>query len=99
MLQKELSEIGVDTPRNVVVKNNELLDSLPFEFPVVIKALGLSHKTENRGVRLGLSNAEELKIAFGEMAFSEYLIEEMISDVISVKICFIRLKVINYLLN
>jgi len=77
-----LSEIGVDTPRNVVIKNNELLDSLPFEFPVVIKALGLSHKTENRGVRLGLNSAEELKIAFGEMAFSEYLIEEMISDVL-----------------
>ena len=77
-----LSEIGVDTPRNVVVKNNKLLDSLPFEFPVVIKALGLSHKTENRGVRLGLNSAEELKIAFGEMAFSEYLIEEMISDVL-----------------
>ena len=77
-----LSEIGVDTPRNVVVKNSELLDSLPFEFPVAIKALGLSHKTENRGVRLGLSNAEELKIAFVEMAFSEYLIEEMISNVL-----------------
>ena len=65
-----------------MVKNNKLLDSLPFEFPVVIKALGLSHKTENRGVRLGLTNAEELKIAFGEMAFSEYLIEEMIGDVL-----------------
>ena len=77
-----LSEIGVDTPRNIIVQNRDLLDQLPFDFPVVLKALGLSHKTENRGVRLDIKNAEELKVAFDDMGYSEYLIEEMIGDVL-----------------
>ena len=77
-----MSEIGVDTPRNIIVQNRDLLDNLPFDFPVVIKALGLSHKTENRGVRLDIKNAEELKVAFDDMGYSEYLIEEMIGDVL-----------------
>ena len=77
-----LSEIGVDTPRNIVVKNRELLNNLPLMFPVVIKALGLAHKTENRGVRIGIKNIEELQVAFEEMGYSEYLIEEMIGDVL-----------------
>jgi len=77
-----LSEIGVDTPRNIVVKNRELLTNLPFVFPVVIKALGLAHKTENRGVRLGIKNIDELQVAFDEMGYREYLIEEMIGEVL-----------------
>ena len=77
-----LSEIGVDTPRNVVVKNRELLTNLPLVFPVVIKALGLAHKTENRGVRLGIKNIDELQVAFDEMGYREYLIEEMIGEVL-----------------
>ncbi len=77
-----LSEIGVDTPRNIIVQNRDLLGNLPFDFPVVIKALGLSHKTENRGVRLDIKSTEELKVAFDDMGFSEYLIEEMIGDVL-----------------
>ena len=77
-----LSEIGVDTPRNVVVKNRELLTNLPLVFPVVIKALGLAHKTENRGVRVGIKNIDELQVAFDEMGYREYLIEEMIGEVL-----------------
>ena len=77
-----LSEIGVDTPRNVVVNNRELITNLPLVFPVVIKALGLAHKTENRGVRLGIKNIEELEVAFDEMGYKDYLIEEMIGEVL-----------------
>ena len=77
-----LSEIGVDTPRNIIVQNRDLLGNLPFDFPVVIKALGLSHKTENRGVRLDINSTEELKVAFDDMGYSEYLIEEMIGGVL-----------------
>ena len=77
-----LSEIGVDTPRNVVVNNRELITNLPLVFPVAIKALGLAHKTENRGVRLGIKNIDELQVAFDEMGYREYLIEEMIGEVL-----------------
>ena len=51
-------------------------------FPVAIKALGLAHKTENRGVRLGIKNIEELEVAFDEMGYKDYLIEEMIGEVL-----------------
>jgi len=77
-----LSEIGVDIPRNIIVQNGDLLHDLPFDFPVVVKALGLSHKTENSGVRLDIKNTEELKLAIDDMGYSEYLIEEMIGDVL-----------------
>ena len=58
------------------------MTNLSLVFPVVIKALGLAHKTENRGVRLSIKNIDELQVAFDEMGYREYLIEEMIGEVL-----------------
>jgi acyl-CoA synthetase (NDP forming) len=54
-------------------------------FPVVLKALGLAHKTEVGGVRLGLSNAEEVYSAVMEMTSlsASYLVERVVSGVVA----------------
>jgi acyl-CoA synthetase (NDP forming) len=54
-------------------------------YPVVVKALGVSHKTEVNGVRVNLGSADEVSAAVIEMnSLSEsYLIEKMIEDVVA----------------
>jgi acetyl-CoA synthetase len=54
-------------------------------FPVVVKALGITHKTDGGGVRLDLGSADEVSVAVMEMsALSEsYLIEKMVDGVVA----------------
>jgi acetyl-CoA synthetase len=54
-------------------------------FPVVVKALGVAHKTDVGGVRLDLDNADEVSTAVMEMSdLSEsFLIEKMVDGVVA----------------
>jgi acetyl-CoA synthetase len=54
-------------------------------YPVVVKALGVAHKTEVGGVRLDLGSADEVSAAVTEMSgLSEsYLIEKMVDGVVA----------------
>jgi acyl-CoA synthetase (NDP forming) len=54
-------------------------------YPVVVKALGIAHKTEVGGVRLGLGNADEVSAAVMEMSglSQSYLIEKMVDGVVA----------------
>jgi acetyl-CoA synthetase len=54
-------------------------------FPVVVKALGVAHKTEVGGVRLNLGNADEVTAAVTQMSkLSEsFLIEKMVTGVVA----------------
>jgi acyl-CoA synthetase (NDP forming) len=54
-------------------------------YPVVVKALGLTHKTEVGGVRLDLGSADEVSAVVTEMSgLSEsYLIEKMVDGVVA----------------
>jgi acetyl-CoA synthetase len=54
-------------------------------YPVVVKALGIAHKTDVGGVRLDLSNADEVSAAVMEMSgLSEsYLIEKMVEGIVA----------------
>jgi acyl-CoA synthetase (NDP forming) len=54
-------------------------------FPVVVKALGVAHKTEVGGVRLGLASADEVSAAVTEMSHlsATYLIEKMVDGVVA----------------
>ena len=54
-------------------------------YPVVVKALGVAHKTELGGVRLDLKSAEEVSAAVLEMSglCASYLIEKMIDGVVA----------------
>ncbi|SDI39836.1 acetate--CoA ligase family protein [Aliiruegeria lutimaris] len=73
------ASIGIDVPRGVSAGSLEGLEAQVPQLrpPFALKALGLVHKTEAGGVRLGLSQLDgepPMKGARG------YLLEEMVSD-------------------
>ena len=77
-----LARSGVPVPSARVVRNAEEAAAAAeaLGYPVVVKALGVAHKTEVGGVRLDLSSADEVSAAVMEMSgLSEsYLIEKMV---------------------
>ena len=75
-----LQPYGLDLPQNLVVKRQALPDTLPFGYPVVLKATGQAHKSEMDGVKLNLADRAELEAAMTEMKQPIYLIEEMVGD-------------------
>lgn len=66
-----LKKVGVRAPRMKRARTwKEAREAVgKMRFPVVAKAIspGLAHKTERRGVRLGLRNVKELKAAFDDL--------------------------------
>jgi acyl-CoA synthetase (NDP forming) len=82
-----LDACGVPVPSAKVVRGVEEAVAAAEElgYPVVVKALGVAHKTEAGGVRLNLGNADEVSAALAEMSnLSEsHLIEEMVDGVVA----------------
>ena len=52
-------------------------------FPVVVKAVGLAHKTEAGGVTLNIKTAQAAKDAATAMPASEFIVEEMVTGTIA----------------
>ena len=54
-------------------------------YPVVIKALGVAHKTEVGGVRLGLTDAHAVSAAVAEMSdlSASFLVEKMVGGIVA----------------
>jgi len=77
-----LDACGVPVPPAKVVRGAEeaVAAAEALGYPVVVKALGVAHKTEAGGVRLNLGNAGEVSAALAEMSpLSEsQLIEKMV---------------------
>lgn len=65
-----LAKAAVPIPRGQVVKglDEALAVADDVTYPVVLKALGIAHKTEQAAVRLNLCNAAELSAAFADLA-------------------------------
>ena len=65
-----LSRYKIPVPEGRVVQNSGEAAEAAGElgYPVVVKALGVSHKTEVGGVRLGLGSASEVAAAVTEMS-------------------------------
>ena len=82
-----LARSGVPVPAARVVRSAEEAAAAAeaLGYPVVVKALGVAHKTEFGGVRLGLGSADEVSAAVMEMSgLSEsYLIEKMVDGVVA----------------
>ena len=78
-----LASFGLDTPHHIEIEAGTLPAELPFDYPVVLKAMGLAHKSEMGGVRVGLKNRAELEQAMAEMDQPRYLIEEMVGDAVA----------------
>jgi acyl-CoA synthetase (NDP forming) len=82
-----LAQWGVPVPSSRVVGNPEEAAVAAGElgYPIVVKALGVTHKTDVGVVRVGLGNAEEVTEAVREISrLSEtYLIEKMVESVVA----------------
>jgi acyl-CoA synthetase (NDP forming) len=82
-----LARYGVPVPLARVVRSAEEAAAAAeaLGYPLVVKALGVAHKTEVRGVRLDLGSADEVSAAVMEMSgLSEsYLIEKMVDGVVA----------------
>jgi acyl-CoA synthetase (NDP forming) len=82
-----LARSGVPVPSARVVRSAEEAAAAAeaLGYPVVVKALGVEHKTEVGGVRPDLGSADEVSAAVMEMSgLSEsYLIEKMVAGVVA----------------
>jgi len=82
-----LARNGIPVPSAQVVRSAEEAAAAAetLGYPVVVKALGLTHKTDVGGVSLNLDSANEVSAAVIEMSgLSEsYLIEKMVEGVVA----------------
>lgn len=82
-----LARYGVPVPSARVVRSagEAAAAAEALGYPVVVKTLGVAHKTEVGGVKLDLGSADEVSAAVMEMSgLSEsYLIEKMIEGVVA----------------
>ncbi|MGF1500737.1 MAG: acetate--CoA ligase family protein [Paracoccaceae bacterium] len=83
MAKLSLAAHGLAVPEGRYAANREEAADRAAEigFPVVLKALGLAHKTEHGALRLGLADAEAVRAAGAAMAAPDgYLVERMVAD-------------------
>ena len=82
-----LARNGIPVPSAQVVRSAEEAAAAAetLGYPVVVKALGLVHKTDVGGIRLNLGSADEVSAAVMEMSgLSEsYIIEKMVEGVVA----------------
>jgi acetate---CoA ligase (ADP-forming) len=75
-----LAAHGVPVPKGVLAKTPQAAAeaAVSLGFPVVLKAMGVSHKTEAGAVALNLVSAAAVADAAAHMAGDSFLIEEMV---------------------
>jgi acetyl-CoA synthetase len=82
-----LARNGIPIPASRIIHSSEeavaAADALGY--PVVVKAMGIAHKTEVGGVRLNLGNADNVTAAIMEMSAlsGSFLIEKMVEGVVA----------------
>jgi len=82
--KEEFANAGIPVPRGGVMAS--LNEALAFAEgrKVVMKRVGIAHKTESDGVRLGLTNSDEIRKIWDEFAVhGPVLVEEMIDDAVA----------------
>jgi acetate---CoA ligase (ADP-forming) len=82
-----LAKNGVSVPLSRVVHSADEAAAAADElgYPIVVKALGVAHKTDVGGVKLNLGNSDEISAAVMEMSdiSQSYLIEKMVEGVVA----------------
>ncbi|MFQ5921359.1 MAG: acetate--CoA ligase family protein, partial [Anaerolineales bacterium] len=82
-----LTKFGVPVPPSRIVRSAEEAIAAAEELghPVVVKALGVAHKTDVGGIRLNLGSADEVSEAVNEMTrlSRSYLIEKKVEGVVA----------------
>ncbi len=78
-----LRDRGISTPRSAVLAQGASLPGLSLSYPLVVKvrSAAILHKTERKGVVLGIRDSQELERVVGEMRSrfpgEDLLVEEM----------------------
>jgi acetyl-CoA synthetase len=82
-----LRQLGVNVPEGKKVEGVEraVMMAEALGYPVVVKALGVAHKTDVGGVKLNLRNADEVAAAAQEMSHitNMFLVERMYRDALA----------------
>jgi acyl-CoA synthetase (NDP forming) len=81
-----ISQNNVPIPSGQVVGSADAVEAAEsLGYPVVVKALGVSHKTDVGGVRLGLVDAYAVSDAVTEMSdlATSFLVEKMVDNVVA----------------
>jgi acetyl-CoA synthetase len=82
-----LAELGVPIPQGRAVQSAEEAAAAAEElgYPIVVKAMGVAHKSDVGGVKLNLDSAEEVSAAVKEMSglAKSFLVEKMVEGVVA----------------
>ena len=90
--KQRLAHMGVAVPHGrAATAANVLAAAEDIGYPITLKALGLTHKSEAGAVRVGLPNAAAVSTALDEMPHSEvYLVEATVIDVVAEVLVTVR---------
>ena len=79
------TDFGIITPVSNNANSPEQAASLADEigYPVVLKGVGIAHKTEAGAVALNLKNAKNVYNAADRMPCEKFLVEEMVTDTVA----------------
>lgn len=90
--KSRLAELGIAVPAGNVASSTEVVGTAAeIGYPITLKALGHAHKSETGGVRVGLSDPEELIVALAAMPTSDdYLVESTVTDVVAEVLVSVR---------
>ncbi len=83
--KRKLGAFGVRIPKSASAKSPEEAASLAetFGYSVVLKGLGIAHKSEAGAVVLNLTSHDQVQSAAYKMPVDSYLVEEMVTDTIA----------------
>jgi len=83
--KQDLSAAGVRVPKSVIAKSakDAVAAAASIGYPVVLKGLGIAHKSEAGAVALNLQSKEDVLAAAGKMPVDQFLVEEMVSGAVA----------------
>ena len=88
-----LRELGVPVPNGIVASVSDVMSAaIRIGYPVTLKAMGLAHKSEAGGVRVGIRDDASLAAALATMPPSGvgYLVEATVTDVVAEVLVAVR---------
>ncbi|MEQ8335682.1 acetate--CoA ligase family protein [Nisaea sp.] len=83
--KEALARHGLSVPKSIEASDAESAAAAAGEigFPLVLKGIGIAHKTEAGAVRIGLGSAEEVRKAANAMPTEQFLVEQMVSGAVA----------------
>ena len=87
-----LATYGIEVPTGMVVPATDVVTAaVEIGYPVTLKGLGATHKSETGAVRVGLRSDAAMVEALASMPFAEhYLVEATVTDVVAEVLVAIR---------